>query len=70
MGDVLNLHPKPKDALKVLIRQILNGEIALAESIGFIIQSAKQQINSGQTTWEELGTTEEELLAKKSEAPK
>lgn len=69
MGEVVNLHQQNRDALKVLVRKVLNGEINIAESIGFIIQCAKREVEGGHATWKEFGTTEDELLAKKNEAP-
>jgi hypothetical protein len=67
MGDVVNTNQNV-EALKVLIQQVLDGTIDLAESIGFIIQSAKRAIDAGDTTWNELGTTEEQLKNRKGEA--
>lgn len=68
MGEILELNRDQLDQLKIMIRNILRGEVNCAESIGFIISYLKKEVEAGRLSWEELGTTEEELLQKKGEA--
>jgi len=68
MAIIFELNREQTDQLKIMIRHIIHGEINCAESIGFVLNFVKKMVSSGQITWEELGTTEEELLAKKREA--